>query len=253
VQLAENLLVGSYDYRLVALSIVIAILSSYTALDLAGRVTAARGVRRAAWLAGGAMAMGMGIWSMHYIGMLAFSLPVQIRYHWPTVLLSLLAAILASAVALYVVSRREMSHPSAVVGSLAMGAGIAGMHYTGMAAMRMSAMGQFDVPLVIVSVVLAVVISLVALSLTFRFRHERRHGTWYKSGSAVVMGAAIPLMHYVGMAAVTFRSSAFVPDLSHVIEVSFLGAAGISVVNDDGPGSCRPDVSRGPAILGASG
>src|SRR5580704_16164640 len=102
------LLVGSYDHRLVALSVVIAICASYAALDLAGRVTAARGNSRAAWLSGGAVAMGVGIWAMHYIGMLAFTLPVPVFYHWPTVLLSLLAAVVASGIALYVVSRPTM-------------------------------------------------------------------------------------------------------------------------------------------------
>jgi hypothetical protein len=101
-------LAGIYDYRLVALSILISILASYAALDLGGRVTASRGSARSIWLMGGAAAMGLGIWSMHYIGMLAYSLPVAILYHWPTVLLSLPAAILASAVALFVVSRKEM-------------------------------------------------------------------------------------------------------------------------------------------------
>src|SRR6266704_7111684 len=91
---------GSYDYRLVALSVLIAVLASYAALDLAARVTAAQGRIRSAWLWGGAAAMGTGIWSMHYIGMLAFSLPIPVAYHWPTVLLSLIAAILASVVAL---------------------------------------------------------------------------------------------------------------------------------------------------------
>lgn len=94
-------MIGSYDYRLVALSVVIAMFASYAALDLAGRVTAARGWMRSAWLAGGAAAMGCGIWSMHYIGMLAFHLPIPVEYDWRIVLLSLLAAILASAVALY--------------------------------------------------------------------------------------------------------------------------------------------------------
>src|SRR6266849_322039 len=95
-------LVSSYDYRLVAIS------ASYAALDLAGRTTAARGRARLAWLIGGATAMGIGIWSMHYIGMLAFSLPVPVLYDWPTVLLSLLAAVIAAAVALFVVSRQRM-------------------------------------------------------------------------------------------------------------------------------------------------
>ncbi len=99
---------GSYDYLLVALSIVIAILASYAALDFAGRVTAARGSMRLLRLTGGAVSMGVGIWSMHYVGMLAFQLPIPVRYDWPTVLLSLLAAILASVVALFVVSRQRM-------------------------------------------------------------------------------------------------------------------------------------------------
>jgi two-component system, sensor histidine kinase and response regulator len=94
-------LIGSYNYALVALSVLIAMFASYAALDLAGRVTAAGGWTRAVWLLGGAGAMGTGIWSMHYIGMLAFVLPVPLAYHWPTVLLSLLAAILASVVACY--------------------------------------------------------------------------------------------------------------------------------------------------------
>jgi NO-binding membrane sensor protein with MHYT domain len=103
---SDMVMVGSYDYGLVALSVVIAILGSYTALDLAGRVTVARGSLRLLWLVGGATAMGIGIWSMHYIGMLAFRLPVPVEYDWPTVLLSLLWGILSSALALFIVSRQ---------------------------------------------------------------------------------------------------------------------------------------------------
>lgn len=88
---ATKSMVGSYSYHLVTLSVLIAILASYAALDLAARITAASGRVRLAWLAGGATAMGVGIWSMHYIGMLAFSLPVPVFYDWPTVLLSLVA------------------------------------------------------------------------------------------------------------------------------------------------------------------
>src|ERR1700733_12990489 len=132
-------LLGSYDYRLVALSVLIAILASYAALDLGGRVTASHEQLRSIWLMGGAAAMGMGIWSMHYIGMLAYSLPVAVFYHWPTVLLSLLAAMLASAVALFAVSRNEMGALRISVGGLLMGIGIATMHYVGMQAMRLPA------------------------------------------------------------------------------------------------------------------
>src|SRR4029077_18291798 len=104
---AVNVL-GSYNYALVTLSVLIAVFASYAALNLASRVTAASGWTRAVWLLGGAAAMGTGIWSMHYIGMLAFVLPIPVAYHWPTVLLSLFAAILASVIALYVVSRKHM-------------------------------------------------------------------------------------------------------------------------------------------------
>src|SRR5579864_2975262 len=98
-----------YDHRLVALSVVIAVFASYVALDLAGRVTATRGSARLSWLIGGAIAMGTGIWSMHYTGMLAFRLPMRVYYHLPTVLLSLLAAIFASFIALWVVSRPRVT------------------------------------------------------------------------------------------------------------------------------------------------
>src|ERR1700719_842674 len=104
----DTLLIGSYEYRLVGLSVIIAICASYAALDLAGRVTASRGKTRAVWLMGGAAAMGLGIWSMHYIGMLAFTLPIPVLYDWPTVLVSFFAAIFASSVALFVVSRHRM-------------------------------------------------------------------------------------------------------------------------------------------------
>jgi signal transduction histidine kinase/CheY-like chemotaxis protein len=227
---ATALLVGTYDYRLVALSVVIAICASYAALDLAGRVTAARGTSRAMWLSGGATAMGLGVWSMHYIGMLAFTLPIPVFYHWPTVLLSLLAAIAASGVALYVVSRLTMNIWSAAFGSIFMGAGIAGMHYIGMDAMRLAAMCQFNSTLVAISIGLAVVISFVALWLVFRAREDEKGNLLRKVGSAVVMGAAIPVMHYTGMSAASFMPLDVAPDLSHSISISSLGTVGITLV-----------------------
>jgi len=221
---------GSYNYGLVALSVLIAILASYTALDLAGRVTAARGWARLTWLTGGAIAMGLGICSMHYIGMLAFSLPVPVRYFLPTVVMSLLAAIFASAVALYVASRQTMGPLPAAIGSIIMGSGIAGMHYIGMAAMRLSGECIYDMRLVSLSVVLAIVISLVALWLTFRLRGEMRGTGWRKIASALVMGAAIPVMHYTGMAAVSFAPSGVPADWSHALSISSLGVAAITIV-----------------------
>ena len=223
-------LIGSYNYALVALSVLIAIFASYAALDLAGRVTAAGGWTRAVWLLGGAGAMGTGIWSMHYIGMLAFILPIPVAYHWSTVLMSLLAAILASVIALYVVSRRKMSASQAVAGSALMGAGIASMHYIGMAAMRLPAICHFNAFLVVLSVVFAVLISLAALWITFHFRDEKTGIGREKLAGAVVMGAAIPVMHYTGMAAASFTPSGMPADLSHAVSISTLGTAGIAAV-----------------------
>jgi PAS domain S-box-containing protein len=223
-------LIGSYNYALVALSVLIAMFASYAALDLAGRVTAAGGWTRAVWLLGGAGAMGTGIWSMHYIGMLAFILPIPVAYHWPTVLLSLFAAILASVVALGVVSRQQMSRFRALAGSVLMGAGIASMHYIGMAAMRLPAVCHFSSFLVVLSVVFAVLISLAALWITFHFRDEKTGIGWEKLAGAVVMGAAIPVMHYTGMAAASFTPSGMPADLSHAVSISTLGTAGIAAV-----------------------
>ena len=197
-------LAASHNHGLVALSVIIAILASYVSLDLAGRVTVAAGRGRAAWLGGGAVAMGTGIWSMHYIGMLAFKLPVPVQYHWPTVAASLVAAIVASVIALFVTSRQTMGVLRAGLGSVFMGCGIAGMHYIGMAAMRLPAALQYTGWLVGLSVALAIGISFVALWLTFELRDDIRHFTWRRMNSAVVMGLAIPVMHYTGMAAASF-------------------------------------------------
>jgi NO-binding membrane sensor protein with MHYT domain/signal transduction histidine kinase len=214
----------------VALSVLIAMFASYAALDLAGRVTAAGGWPRAVWLLGGAAAMGTGIWSMHYMGMLAFILPISVAYHWPTVLLSLFAAILASVVALGVVSRQKMGWLRAFAGSVLMGAGIASMHYIGMAAMRLRAIFEFNSLLVVLSVLFAVLISLAALWITFHFREVKTGIGWEKLAGAVVMGAAIPVMHYTGMAAARFTASATPVDLSYAVGISTLGTAGIATV-----------------------
>jgi two-component system sensor histidine kinase/response regulator len=224
-------LVGYYDYRLVVLSVLIAIFAAYAALDLAGRVTAAQGTSRFAWLIGGASAMGIGIWSMHYMGMVAFRLPVAVQYDWPTVLASMIAAISASAIALWIVSRKSMSIGAAIAGSVPMGGGIAAMHYIGMEAMRLPAMCSYSAGLVALSVVLAIVISFVALWLTFAARGEIKTWSLRKSGSALVMGLAIPVMHYVGMAAVHFVPAPLDPSgLNHAISISQLGVTGIALV-----------------------
>jgi two-component system sensor histidine kinase/response regulator len=227
----DSTLRGFYDLQLVAASILIAIFAAYAALDLAGRVTAAKGSARLIWLTCGALAMGIGIWSMHYIGMEAFRLPVPVRYDWPTVLLSMLAAVFASAIALFVVSRRTMGLSAAILGSILMGSGIAAMHYIGMEAMRLPAMCTYSYGLVALSILLAIVISFVALWLTFSMRGQTANWSWRKSGSALVMGLAIPVMHYVGMAAVSFMPASLpASELRHAISISQLGVAGIALV-----------------------
>src|SRR5919106_3805504 len=123
-----------YDPVLVLVSIAIAVMASYVALDLAGRLSSARGHARWVWWLGGAVAMGLGIWSMHFVGMLAFHLPVEVRYDGPLVMLSVLVAIAASALALFVASRRALPLVILLVSSLAMGGAINGMHYIGMVA-----------------------------------------------------------------------------------------------------------------------
>src|SRR3569833_656794 len=223
-------LTGSYDYRLVALSVLIAILSSWAALDLGGRVTAARGRVRFLRLTGGSLAMGMGIWAMHYVGMLAFFLPVPVLYDWPTVLLSLLAADVSSFIALFIGSRRSMGILSIVFGGLLMGAGISSMHYVGMDAMRLPAMCQWSIPLIALSIVLAVVISWVGLWLTFHLREETRSVGWRNVASAGLMGLAIPIMHYTGMAAVSFTPMSGPIDISHSVSVTALGGTGIVAI-----------------------
>jgi len=224
-------LADSWDYRLVALSVAIAILAAYAALDLAGRIASARGLGRTAWISGGAFAMGVGIWSMHYIGMLAFRLPIPVRYDWPTVLWSLLLAVLASGVALFVVSRDRLGFARAAVGSLFMGGAIAGMHYEGMEAMRLSAMCEYSWRLVTLSIALAVAISFVALWLTFAVRESASRWGIRKALCAIVMGAAIPVMHYVGMAAVRFLPMPK-PDgpMDHAIPISELEVVSIVLV-----------------------
>src|ERR1044071_438840 len=156
---------GTYDLRLVALSIAIAVASSAAALGLAGRVRVHRASARWFWIAGGGSAMGLGIWAMHYVGMLAFHLPVPVLYHVPTVLLSLFAAIVGSVAAQITVSRNQVGVPRFLCGSLIMGAAISAMHYVGMEAMRLPAMCAWSEPIVALSVAIAVVVSLVALWL----------------------------------------------------------------------------------------
>ncbi len=197
------MITGTHDLRLVALSLLIAVLASYTALELVGRVTVALSQARIIWLTVGAITMGIGIWSMHFVGMLAFSLPVPINYDVPTVLLSMLAAVIASFAALLLASRSSLNRLQLLGGCVFMGLGIASMHYIGMVAMRVPAFLYYNHLLVALSVVIAISASCVALWLAFELR-SLTTWNWHKLLSAVVMGGAIGGMHYTAMAAAHF-------------------------------------------------
>jgi PAS domain S-box-containing protein len=191
--------VGAYDPYLVALSISVACLASYTALDLGGRIRDSRRWAKLAWLATAAIAMGGGIWSMHFIGMLAFVMPMPVSYDLGLTLLSLGVAIGVTGFGFFMIGTREVTAPEFILSGIFMGIGIVSMHYTGMAAMRMPAHIHYDGVLVGLSVLIAIGASTAALWLAIRTTL-----TWQQLLAGVVMGSAISGMHYTGMAAATF-------------------------------------------------
>jgi diguanylate cyclase len=195
---------ATYNHWLVFLSIVIATLASYTALDLAKRITASAGIAARAWLLGGAFSMGVGIWSMHFVGMLAFSLPIPLGYDLETTLASLVISIVVSEFALSTVSRDRLDRKKLMVGGVLMGLGICAMHYTGMAAIPTHPHVTYDPLLFAASVVIAIGASLAALWIAFSLRTNAGWKVYAKFGSALVMGIAITGMHYTGMAAAHF-------------------------------------------------
>lgn len=198
-----------HNTALVYLSVIIAIFSSYIALDLANSLALSKGRARWIWLSGGSLAMGIGIWSMHFVAMLAFSLPsITIAYDVPLLILSILVAIGASALTLLIVSGERISIKTYIFGSLTMGAAIAGMHYIGIASMRMAAKIHWDMNYVYMSLVIAVVASFVALLLAFKLRNENtRQGILFRLAGGTIMGFAISGMHYTAMAAMSFTAS----------------------------------------------
>ncbi len=203
------MLTGSYSSSLVLISLCVAILASYTALDLTGRIATAKGRAAYLWMGGGALAMGIGVWSMHFIGMLAFSLPVDLGYDLALTAFSLLIAVLSSGFALWLVSQPSLPCLQLAFGALIMGAGIACMHYTGMAALRMLPGIDYDPTLFGASLLIAVGASAAALWIAFRLRKHTPYVRQIRGLAAVVMGFAIVGMHYTGMAAANFPEGSF--------------------------------------------
>ena len=188
-----------YNPLLVLASYAISVFGSYVALQFAVRVPRTKGTAAFGWLAGAAIALGGGaIWAMHFLAMLAYQLPVTVSYDGPLTIASLFAAIIVSGIGLWIVSSEVVNSVRLVGGGVFTGLGVAAMHYTGMAAMRMPATLHYNAALVGLSLVIAIVAAIVALWLAFHLQHN-----WQRLGAAFVMGLAVFGMHYTGMAAAT--------------------------------------------------
>src|SRR5882672_5946742 len=198
--------VGVYNPELVVTSVVIAILAAFVALSISARILAAKtGRSRWAWTSAGAVVMGGGIWAMHFIGMLAFSLPCGVGYDPVGTVLSMIPGVLASGVALSVISRKEQPGFARLsIGAVLMGAGIGTMHYSGMAAMQPEALLRYDPAWAAVSIFTAVALALISLSIRFRFRRSHSSNIPATLIAAAVMGCAVAGMHYAAMRAALF-------------------------------------------------
>jgi NO-binding membrane sensor protein with MHYT domain len=191
----------SHDPMLAALSYLVAVLGSYTALQLAIGIPAANTPRERmqAVISAGA-AMGGAIWAMHFIAMLACQMEIVVTYGLALTGISAIIGMLSCMAGLAIAGSGVFTWTKLVIGGAFMGVGVAGMHYTGMAAMQMAATTNYDMTIVSLSVVIAVVASIAALWLAFNMR-----GAAQMLGSALVMGVAVCGMHYTGMLAASFE------------------------------------------------
>src|SRR5580704_16029430 len=204
---------GTYDLPFVALSVGVAVLSMYVALSVADRIVASsRRSVRLIWTSVGAIVMGGGIWSMHFIGMLAFSLPCGVGYNPLLTLVSILPGVLASGVALFVLSRRKQASQKLLFTSaLFMGAGIGAMHYSGMAAMKPAALLRYDARVVALSVVVAVALAYLALVIRARLAHFHGHNVTRTLLPATVMGLAMESSIFYPMAGIRISGAIYSP------------------------------------------
>lgn len=196
--------VSEYNHILVAVSFAVAIFASYTALNMAGRVAGSARSNARIWLMGGGFALGVGIWAMHFVGMLAMDHAMNMRFDPFLTGLSMLIAIGSSLFALWLVSAEKLRLRRLLPGALVMGLGISAMHYTGMAALPFASIIVWNSAWVALSIIIALLASCGALWLTFRLRHEGTDVALRRAGAAVLMGIAIAGMHYAGMKAAHF-------------------------------------------------
>lgn len=222
---------GSYHPGLVALSVLVAMAAGYVALDMAARVADTDGAAPRRWSLGGGLVMGLGIWSMHFIGMLAFELPIPVAYDGGLTVLSAVFPIALSVLAIHYGAGRRLTHRKLLVGGFVMGMGICAMHYTGMAAMRMQPAIRYEPSLLAASMLVAVSASWAALALAFYLRGRTGPGAFLRRGSAAaVMGLAIAGMHYTAMAAARFSEDAVCTVTTTLRVDSFVLACAIAVV-----------------------
>jgi len=224
-----DVLNGSYDYRLVLLSIVVAVVGGQAGLELARRAVAGPRVRFD-WLMAASAAIAVGIWSMHYTGMLAFRLPVPVWIHWPTAVLSYAIAAGSAATSLWIMARSPNRRlPTMVAAFVIGGPGISGLHYTAMESMRFHGEHVYLPGFVVVAVMVAILLSNVALRHAVAVPLNDR-SRLHRSLSAVLMGAPICTMHYTAMAGTVFAKAPVSPDLTNTLSVSFLGTAALGLV-----------------------
>ena len=220
------LVAGSYNIYIVILSIVIAVLSSLSALNSVAKISDAKGKTKYFWLISGAIVMGSGIWSMHFLGMLAFNLHAKMTYDLMLTILSMVSSMLSSFVAFYITMPKKISMGRLAFGGFIMGSGITAMHYIGMEAMIMPMEITYDKGLVFLSIVIAFIASYAALFLFIRFKNNP-NSVWLKWLSAIVMGVAICGMHYVGMKAALFHNHSNVIEYAHGVDMFLLYSVSI--------------------------
>jgi len=218
---------ASYDPLLVILSFLTAFLAGYTALEVVDRMGATSGrVARSRWLFAGGLAMGSGIWAMHFIGMLAFSMHGSVNYDLLITFISMVPGVFASITALWYLNRRELGFWRLNLGGFLMASGIGGMHFAGMEAMIMDSVMVYDPYLFVLSIAVAHILATAALHINFQFaRKQGRRIFRLRLGSAVVMGSAVACMHYTGMGAAEFYPGEPVEISSILFEPAWMALA----------------------------
>ncbi|MBW5446062.1 EAL domain-containing protein [Cohnella sp. CFH 77786] len=219
---------GHYNYWIVLLSFAIAALASYSALNLAAKISRVQGRAKTGWLLLGAFVMGSGVWSMHFIGMMAFHLDIPVNYNVTVTILSMAASIVSSYIAFRITLPQNINWRNFAVGGFFMGIGIVAMHYTGMSAMRMNAMLSYDPLYWTLSALIALAASYAAMLLFIRFRGDPK-ASWWKGLASVVMGIAICGMHYTGMRAARFWCGTSVSGQAEPSEINLFLLIGVAV------------------------